>query len=119
MTLRNTRRGLATVYVIVFATSCSGHHALPRLSPARSASLSSCAELATAFRFAHTTITAAVAPDDVVAVARGPGNTVGVNPDVPSGWAANRSRPLCSYPKVARLRAGAANLETTDSFSCR
>ena len=59
MTLRNARRGLATVYAIVFATNCSGHHALPRLSPTRSASLSSCAELATTFRFAHTTITSA------------------------------------------------------------
>jgi Tannase and feruloyl esterase len=60
-----------------------------------------------------------VAPDSVVAVARGPGNAVGVNPDVPSGWSPNRSRPLCPYPKVARLRAGATDLETADSFTCR
>ena len=59
------------------------------------------------------------APDSVVARARGPGNKVGVNPDVPSGWSPDRSRPLCPYPKVARLRAGATDLEMADSFSCR
>jgi feruloyl esterase len=59
------------------------------------------------------------APESVVADARGPGNAVGVNPDVPSGWSPNRSRPLCPYPKVARLRAGATDLETADSFICR
>lgn len=59
------------------------------------------------------------APDTVVAYARGPGNVVGVNPDVPSGWSPNRSRPLCPYPKVARLRAGATDLERADSFICQ
>ena len=59
------------------------------------------------------------APDRVVAYARGPGNVVGVNPDVPSGWSPDRSRPLCPHPKVARLRAGATDLETADSFSCQ
>ena len=59
------------------------------------------------------------APDSVVARARGPGNAVGVNPDVPSGWSPDRSRPLCPYPKVARSRAGATELETADSFSCQ
>ena len=58
------------------------------------------------------------APDSVIANARGPGNAVGVNPDVPAGWSANRSRPLCPYPKVARLKAGATNLEVADSFRC-
>jgi feruloyl esterase len=59
------------------------------------------------------------APDRVVASARGAGNAVGVNPDVPSGWSPRRSRPLCPYPKVARLRAGATDLETADSFACQ
>jgi Tannase and feruloyl esterase len=59
------------------------------------------------------------APASVVAVARGPANAVSVNPDVPSGWSPNRSRPLCPYPKVAHLRAGESDLETADSFTCR
>ena len=57
--------------------------------------------------------------DSVVAYARGSGNAVGVNPDVPSGWSPKRSRPLCPHPKVARLRAGATDLETAASFSCQ
>lgn len=59
------------------------------------------------------------APDIVVASARGAGNAVGVNPDLPSGWSPDRSRPLCPYPKVARLRSGATDLETAASFTCR
>ncbi len=59
------------------------------------------------------------APDRVIAHARGAGNAVGANPDVPSSWSPNRSRPLCPYPKVARLKAGATDLETADSFSCQ
>ena len=39
--------------------------------------------------------------------------------DVPSGWSPNRSRPLCPYPKVARLKPGATDLEAADSFSCQ
>jgi len=59
------------------------------------------------------------APDSVIAYARGAGNAVGVNRDVPSGWSADRSRPLCPYPEVARPKAGRANLERADSFSCQ
>ncbi len=59
------------------------------------------------------------APDARHCHARGAGNAVGVNPDVPSSWSPNRSRPLCPYPKVARLKAGATDLETADSFSCQ
>jgi hypothetical protein len=59
------------------------------------------------------------APERVIAYARGPGNPVGVNPDVPSDWSPRRSRPLCPYPKVARLKAGATDLETADSFTCQ
>ncbi|UUX97262.1 tannase/feruloyl esterase family alpha/beta hydrolase [Aquabacterium sp. J223] len=59
------------------------------------------------------------APASLVATARGAGNAGGVNAEVPAGWAANRSRPLCPYPQVARLRTGATNLESADSFSCQ
>jgi len=58
------------------------------------------------------------APQGVIANARGVGNSVAVNPDVPSTWSPKRSRPLCPYPKVARLKPGAADLETADSFRC-
>lgn len=59
------------------------------------------------------------APDSVVASARGEGNPGGVNADVPSSWSPDRSRPLCPYPKVARLKAGATDLERAASFTCQ
>ena len=59
------------------------------------------------------------APDSVIAAARGAGNPAGVNPELPPGWSATRTRPLCPYPKVARLRSGATNLEVAESFVCR
>ena len=59
-----------------------------------------------------------VAPDSVIATARGVGNAGGANPDVPVSWAPNRSRPLCSYPKVARY-SGSGSLETAASFVCQ
>jgi hypothetical protein len=37
---------------------------------------------------------------------------------VPTTWAADRSRPLCPWPKVARYR-GTGSLESADSFSCQ
>lgn len=58
-------------------------------------------------------------PDRIIAQARGPGNAVATNSDVPSPWSPTRSRPLCPYPSVARLRPGATDLETADSFSCQ
>jgi tannase/feruloyl esterase len=58
------------------------------------------------------------APDSVLAGARGPGNAVGVNRDVPSSWSPDRSRPLCPYPGVARLKPGATDLEAAGSFRC-
>ena len=58
------------------------------------------------------------APDSVLANARGAGNAGGVNADVPSGWAANRTRPLCPYPQVARYN-GSGSLELASSFSCK
>ncbi|RCW75543.1 tannase/feruloyl esterase family alpha/beta hydrolase [Pseudorhodoferax soli] len=59
-----------------------------------------------------------VAPDRIVASARGAGNAGGVNADVPAGWAADRSRPLCPYPQVARYN-GSGSLELASSFSCK
>ena len=59
-----------------------------------------------------------VAPEALVATARGTGNAGGVNADLPADWAANRSRPLCPYPQVARY-SGAGSLEVAASFSCK
>lgn len=56
-------------------------------------------------------------PDRVRAQARGAGNPGGVNTELPSGWAADRSRPLCPYPQVARYVAG--NPERAESFECK
>jgi hypothetical protein len=52
------------------------------------------------------------APDAVTASARGPGHAGGVNAEVPATWAADRTRPLCPYPKVARYN-GSGSLEAT------
>jgi Tannase and feruloyl esterase len=57
-------------------------------------------------------------PQSIIASARGPGNAGGVNADVPSTWAANRTRPLCAYPKVARYN-GSGSLEDAANFSCQ
>lgn len=57
------------------------------------------------------------APDRITATARGEGNPGGVNPDVPSSWAPDRSRPLCVYPLVARYTKG--DPEVASSFSCK
>jgi feruloyl esterase len=57
------------------------------------------------------------APESVVASARGSGNAGGVNADVPAGWSASRTRPLCAYPKVARYK-GSGSIEDAASFSC-
>ena len=60
------------------------------------------------------------APDSVIATARGPGNAAGAaNADIPSSWSPARTRPLCPYPQVARLKAGATDLESANSFSCQ
>jgi hypothetical protein len=58
------------------------------------------------------------APDSVIATARGAGNAGGTNADVPASWAANRTRPLCAYPKVARYGTS-GNIEDAASFSCQ
>jgi pimeloyl-ACP methyl ester carboxylesterase len=59
-----------------------------------------------------------VAPDSVVASVRGAGNAGGVNAELPAGWSATRTRPLCPYPKVARYK-GSGSIESADSFSCQ
>ena len=58
------------------------------------------------------------APATIVATARGAGNPGGVNTDLPATWAADRTRPLCPYPKVARYN-GTGSLEAASSFSCQ
>ncbi len=58
------------------------------------------------------------APEAIVATARGAGNPAGVNPELPAGWAADRSRPLCPYPQVARYD-GKGDMEKASSFSCK
>lgn len=59
-----------------------------------------------------------VAPDQVTASARGAGNLGGVNAEIPVGWAANRTRPLCPWPLVARYN-GSGSVDSAASFSCR
>ncbi|MFT3719644.1 tannase/feruloyl esterase family alpha/beta hydrolase [Pseudorhodoferax sp.] len=58
------------------------------------------------------------APDRVIAGARGAGNAGGANADVPADWAADRTRPLCPYPLVARYD-GSGDPERASSFRCR
>jgi feruloyl esterase len=57
------------------------------------------------------------APQRVTASARGAGNPAPVNPEVPAGWAPDRTRPLCPYPQTARYHGGDA--ERAESFVCR
>jgi feruloyl esterase len=58
-----------------------------------------------------------VAPESVTATARGAGNAAAVNADLPSSWAANRTRPLCPYPQVARYK-GSGSVEDAANFTC-
>jgi feruloyl esterase len=61
-----------------------------------------------------------VAPDSVVATARGPANAV-PNTEVPADWNAaghDRTRPLCAYPKNAHY-TGSGNINDASSFSCQ
>jgi feruloyl esterase len=57
-----------------------------------------------------------IAPDRIVASARGAGNAGGVNADVPVGWSPTRTRPLCPHPMVARYKSG--DPEVAASFVC-
>ena len=58
-----------------------------------------------------------VAPDRIVATARGAGNPGGENPELPAEWAPDRTRPLCPYPAVARYD-GSGDPERAESFTC-
>jgi feruloyl esterase len=62
-----------------------------------------------------------VAPSAVIAKARGVGTSsiaALINSEVPSTWAADRTRPLCPYPTVATYN-GSGDHNTASSFSCR
>lgn len=56
------------------------------------------------------------APEAIVATARGRNNAGGANGDVPPGWSAARTRPLCPHPRVARYAGG--EVEAAASFRC-
>ena len=58
-----------------------------------------------------------LAPDSLTASVRGVGNAGGANADVPATWATTRSRPLCSYPRVARY-SGTGSVDDAASFAC-
>ena len=58
------------------------------------------------------------APDFILARARGPGSPGGANNAVPAGWAPDRTRPLCPYPKVARYN-GTGDSERAENFTCK
>lgn len=59
-----------------------------------------------------------IAPDSVVATARGAGNAGGVNAEVPADCSANRTRPLCPSPKGAKY-SGSGDKELAANFSCQ
>jgi len=57
-----------------------------------------------------------IAPESVVATARGAGANV-VNNEVPATWAPNRTRLLCPYPEEARY-LGTGSIEDAANFTC-
>ena len=58
-------------------------------------------------------------PDQIIATARGIGNSSGViNTEIPQNWFSDRTRPLCFYPLVARYN-GQGNSEKAENFSCK
>jgi feruloyl esterase len=59
-----------------------------------------------------------VAPEAIVASARGAGDAGGANPDLPNTWDAARTRPLCPVPQVARYK-GSGDIEKAENFSCK
>ncbi|MCA0212640.1 MAG: tannase/feruloyl esterase family alpha/beta hydrolase [Proteobacteria bacterium] len=59
-----------------------------------------------------------VAPNAVTASVRGAGNPGGANAELPAGWSASRTRPLCAWPTVARYN-GSGDVEKASSFSCK
>ena len=59
-----------------------------------------------------------IAPQAVVASARGAGNAGGVNPELPAKWSPQRTRPLCAYPSVATYK-GSGSIEDAKNFICK
>lgn len=59
-----------------------------------------------------------IAPQSVVARARGVGNAGGVNAELPADWSASRTRPLCAYPAYAHYN-GTGDPEDASNFSCK
>jgi hypothetical protein len=59
-----------------------------------------------------------LAPRAVIAAARGKANPGGVNEEVPTVWAPDRTRPLCAYPQVARY-TGRGDVDRAESFRCQ
>ena len=58
-------------------------------------------------------------PERIIASARGVGNLSGaINTELPTDWAADRTRPLCPYPRIAHYN-GQGNSEKAENFSCR
>jgi pimeloyl-ACP methyl ester carboxylesterase len=57
-----------------------------------------------------------IEPEHIVANVRGAGANV-ENKELPAGWSATRSRPLCPYPAVAR-HDGKGDQESAASFVC-
>ena len=49
---------------------------------------------------------------------RGTGNTGGTNDELPAGWSAQRTRPLCAYPTVARYK-GQGDPENAANYACQ
>ena len=56
------------------------------------------------------------APERIVAIVRGAGANM-ENKELPAGWSAMRSRPLCPDPAVARYD-GKGDQESAESFVC-
>ncbi len=59
-----------------------------------------------------------LAPQQLLLTARGAGNAGGVNAELPKDWAANRTRPACAHPQVARYK-GSGSMEDAANFSCQ
>ena len=60
-----------------------------------------------------------IAPNAVIAKARGKGVAAAemVSPEVPASWAPGRTRPLCTYPEIAKYK-GTGDPEEASSFVC-
>jgi hypothetical protein len=59
------------------------------------------------------------APNAIIAKARGKGVVAEavVSPEVPASWAPGRTRPLCTYPEIAKYK-GSGDVESASSFEC-